>query len=85
MSTVQTTRRKLRRTLPYQVAAVFSVAVAITFAAAAAIAGYPASATEAGGPALSAVQVSAFEYFPGQYENEATAVEPETPTFYALN
>ena len=81
MSTLRTTRRKLRRTLPYQVAAVFSVAVAITFAAAAAIAGYPASAAEAGGPALSPVQVSAFEYFPSQYENQATAVEPQPPTF----
>jgi hypothetical protein len=81
MATVQSTRRNLRKTLPYQLAAVCSVAMAITFAAAAAIAGYPASATEAGGPALSPVQVSAFDYFPGHYENEATAVEPESPTF----
>ena len=58
MATVQSTRRELRKKLPYEVAAVFSVAVAITFAAAAAIAGYPASASEAGGPAWSWVQVS---------------------------
>ena len=58
MSTVQSTRRKLRRTLPYEIAVVFSVAVAITFAAAAAIAGYPASATEAGGPAWSWAQLT---------------------------
>jgi len=69
MNTVQITRRKLRRALPYQVGALVSVATAIAFAAAAAIAGYPGSAREAGGPALSALQVS------------ATEVEPQTPTF----
>lgn len=58
MATVRSTRRKLSKTLPYQLAAVFSVAMAVIFAAMAAIAGYPASATEAGGPAWSWVQVS---------------------------
>ncbi len=61
MATVQITRRKLRRRLPYQVGALFSVAVAITFAAAAAIGGYPGSANEAGGPVLSPIQVSALK------------------------
>jgi hypothetical protein len=34
MATVRNAGRKLRKTLPYHVAALFSVAVAITFAAA---------------------------------------------------
>jgi hypothetical protein len=51
------------------VGALVSVAAAIIFAAAAALAGYPGSAKETGGPALSALQVS------------ATEVEPQPPTF----
>jgi hypothetical protein len=57
---VRSTRRKLRRILPYQIAALCSVAVAISFAAAtAAMAG--SRANEAVSPALQAVQASPFD------------------------
>jgi hypothetical protein len=82
MFTARATRRKLRKILPYQVAALVSAAVAITFAvAASAIAGPPDSTTEAGGQALPPISVSAFEYFPAAYQNQATEAEPQPPTF----
>jgi hypothetical protein len=82
MAKVQMLRRAGRRALPYQIAACFSAALAITFAAGAAtMAGYPSPETEAAQPELPPIHVSPFEYFPSKYQNQATEVEPQPPTF----
>ena len=76
-------RRYSMRRLPYQVTTAITIAVAISFAAgAASVSAYPTPEAE---PAQSDVRppihVSPFEYFPGNYENQATDIEPLPPTF----
>jgi hypothetical protein len=82
MAKVRIVRRVRTRMLPYQIVACVSAALAITFAAAAAsVSAYPTAGSEAAHPELPPIHVSPFEYFPSKYQNQATEVEPQRPTF----
>jgi hypothetical protein len=71
------------RRLPYQVTVALTMALAISFAAGAAtVSNYPDPQAQPAQPDIRPpIYVSPFEYFPGRYENRATEVEPQPPTF----
>jgi hypothetical protein len=71
------------RRLPYQATAAVTIALAISFAAgAASVSAYPGpEAQSTQSDIRPEIHVSPFEYFPARYENQATEIEPQPPTF----
>ena len=82
MATLKKSKYLKHRIVPYQVAAAITVALAFTFAAGATtVLAYPGPDAEPARLELPDIHVSPFEYFPAKYQNQATEIEPQPPTF----
>ena len=82
MATLKKSKCLKHRIVPYQVAAAITVALALTFAAGATtVLAYSGPDAEPARFELPNIHVSPFEYFPARYQNQATEIEPQPPTF----